>query len=107
MGKKRSGNDKQSEASKQSFAEKFYKALDIPPDVLPGGFVIELRGREALSLSGSGSILLYTPKEIRLSLRSAILSVKGERLVCSSYSASEVTVTGHVCSITFEEACDG
>ena len=91
------------ERKKETLAEKISRGLDIPPDVLPGSSLISIRGRSALSVSGSTSIALYTPEEIRLSMKKGTLSVKGERLACISYNSSEVSVEGRINSVSFEE----
>ena len=97
-------NEKQTHPPRPTFAEKLNKSLDIPPDVLPHGTLVSIRGRVSLSLSGKSSILLYTPEEIKLAIHKSILSVKGHRLVCTSYHAEEVRIDGRIDSVSFEEA---
>lgn len=87
----------------ESLAEKINKKLDISPDILPGGSLVAIRGRASVSVSGSTGILLYTPTEIRLSLRRGSLSVKGCRLVCTSYNSEELSIDGKIDSVKFEE----
>ena len=96
-------NEKLPQAPRKTLAEKINKTLDIPPDVLPHGTLVSIRGRVSLSLSGRSSILLYTPEEIKLAIHKNILSVKGCRLVCSSYHAEEVRIDGRIDSVSFEE----
>lgn len=97
-------NEKQTHPPRPTSAEKLNKSLDIPPDVLPHGTLVSIRGRVSLSLSGKSSILLYTPEEIKLAIHKSILSVKGHRLVCTSYHAEEVRIDGRIDSVSFEEA---
>jgi sporulation protein YqfC len=97
---------KNTKNQKVSLAEKISRGLDIPPDILPGGSLVTIRGRTALSLSGSSSIILYTPEEIRLSMKKGLLSVKGNALVCISYNATEISIEGHINSVSFEEDGD-
>ena len=89
--------------SRPSFAEKINKSLDIPPDILPYGTLISIRGRTSISVGGSVCILLYTPNEIKLSLHKETLSIKGCRLVCASYHAEEIRIDGRIDSVTFAE----
>ena len=91
---------------KESLGEKISRGLDIPPDILPGGSLITIRGRTALSVSGSSSIILYTPEEIRLSMKRGRLSVKGTCLACISYNSTEISIEGHINSVSFEEDDD-
>ena len=88
---------------RQTLSEKLIKKLDIQPDILPGGSLIAIRGRASVSVSGSTGIVLYTPEEIRLSLRRGTLSIKGCRLVCTSYNAEELSIDGKINSVVFEE----
>ena len=95
--KKKSGKEK------VSFAEKISKTLDIPPDILPGGSLIAIRGRNSVSVSGSSGITLYTPTQIKLSMHKGALAINGVRLTCTSYSAEELKIDGEIFSICFEE----
>ena len=89
--------------NRESLAEKINKKLDISPDILPGGSLVSIRGRSSVSVSGSTGILLYTPTEIKLSLRRGTLSVCGCRLVCTSYNAEELSIDGKIESVSFSE----
>lgn len=93
----------QSKSINPTLAEKINKALDIPPDVLPHGTLVAIRGRVSLSVSGKSNILLYTPQEIKLAIHKSILSIKGSRLVCTSYHAEEVRIDGKIDSVSFLE----
>ena len=95
--------DKKPEATRETLAEKINRKLDISPDILPGGTLIAIRGRASLSVCGSTGIVLYTPTEIKLSLHRGALSVKGCRLVCTSYNAEELRIDGKINSVNFEE----
>ncbi len=76
--------------------------LDFPPDVWSGGMRVELRGRNALTVHGCRKILSYNPEEIRLTMKGCTLSVRGKRLVCSSYLAGAVGIDGRVDDLSFE-----
>lgn len=77
--------------------------LDIPSDMLEGGFRLDMRGRHTLTVHGCRRILDYTPGLIRLSLGAYNLSVQGERLVCTSYLAGAVGIEGCICAINIED----
>ncbi|MBE6547150.1 MAG: hypothetical protein E7668_06930 [Ruminococcaceae bacterium] len=83
--------------------ERLSKSLDIPPDLFGGQSLLELRGRESITLKGCGKILLYTPEEIRIALKKGCLRVCGKRLVCTSYHAGAVGIDGEIGGISFEE----
>ncbi|MBO5416255.1 MAG: YabP/YqfC family sporulation protein [Clostridia bacterium] len=95
------GKDKN---ERQSIGERLRKTLELDGDILPHSFMLEVRGRSGLMLRGAGRILLYTPEEIRLRVRGAEISVRGEGLICSSYYADAVGIEGRISSISFEEA---
>ena len=48
-------------------------------------------------------ILTYTSVCIRLKLKKSVLAVRGEGLVCVSFSCACATLTGRIRSGTFEE----
>ncbi len=91
------------EEKRESFREKLYRNLDIEPDILPGGSTLELRGRNSMTVRGGGRILEYTPESIRLELGEGELSVRGARLICTSYRAGAVGIEGRIDGISFEE----
>ena len=77
--------------------------LDVPADLFDGGLRLDLRGRHTLTVHGCCRILDYSPAEIRLALRDAVLSVGGVRLVCTSYLAGAVSIEGHIDRICFAD----
>ena len=95
--KKKQGDEK------ESLRERLCRGLDIVPDLLPGAGLIEIRGRNAMTVSGCGRILHYTPEEIRIRLKEGILSICGKRLSCTSYHAGAVGIDGYICRVSFEE----
>lgn len=75
--------------------------LDIPSDILCGGIRVEIRGRNSLTVHGCRKILTYCPCKIQLKMRDCVLSVTGERLICSSYLAGAVGIDGRIDSVEF------
>ena len=84
--------------------ERLCQRLDLPPDVLPGEGLVEIRGRYALCVSGCGKILTYTPDVICVAMGRGCLRIEGKRLICTSYHAGAVGVDGLICRVSFEEA---
>ncbi len=76
--------------------------LDIPSD-LADGMRLDLRGRHTLTVHGCRRILHYGTDEIRLALPHCMLTISGERLVCTSYLAGAVGIEGQICGLVF---CD-
>lgn len=101
---KREKGTKETVERPMSMRERLCKSLDIPPDLFFGQSLLELRGRESMSIKGCGRILLYTPEEIRIALKKGCLRVCGKRLVCTSYHAGAVGIDGAIETIAFEEA---
>lgn len=77
--------------------------LDIPADTLTDGLRLDMRGRNTLTVHGCTGILDYSPCEIRLALRDGVLSVSGQRLICTSYLAGAVGIDGCICALRFED----
>ena len=93
---------------KAPLSERICRALDIPCETLPTKSYIEIHGRSAIKVVGGGAILLYSPSEIRISLkkRGEYLSVKGYALCCSSYNMGAMGICGRILSVSFEEDGD-
>lgn len=103
--RKAHGRQTKPEESKQRrcLRERLCRSLDLSPDLLPGGCMIELRDRHLLTLRGGGKILRYTPEEVCVALRQGRLSVRGRRLCCISYYVGAVGIEGEIDSLTFED----
>ena len=84
--------------------ERLCHAFDIKPDIFLGETLIELRGRNSLTVRGGGGITEYGDREIRFKLREGELSVKGERLSCASFEKGAAVLDGNIFSVSFEEA---
>lgn len=83
--------------------ERICQRLDVSPDLLPGAGLIEIRGREGVSVTGCGRILVYTPEEIRVTLGKGQVVIRGKRLICTSYRAGAVGIDGRILGVFFEE----
>ena len=105
-GKHQTGSLSQKE---ERLSEKLCRALDIPPDILPGEGVVEIRGRGMATVKGSGKILLYTPEEICVEMKKGMVSIKGRNLVCTSYHKEAIDIEGKIHSVTFGDGgvCEG
>ena len=88
---------------KADLRERLCTALDISPDLLPGGFSVDLRGRNQVSISGGGRILLYTPERVSIRVPSGRVTVTGKRLRCVSYLAGAVDIQGHIDGVLLED----
>ena len=88
--------------------ERICKALELPSDVLAKKSSVEIHGRSLVKIFGGGAILLYSPSEMRVSLRdgSGAVSVRGVSLSCTSYNMGAVGIEGRICSVCFLEKED-
>ncbi len=73
------------------------------PSLLPDRELVILRGRRGATVYGCRKILAYSPREILLSLGREAVLVEGERLYCSSFTASTVTVEGDVRGVSYRD----
>ena len=85
------------------FAAILSAKYDIQTELMAGGCHLELRGRSSLAVGGCRGIIEYSPDSVRLRLHKSILSIRGERLVCDSYTFGELHVCGHINAIEFED----
>lgn len=63
--------------------------------------LIVLAGETRATLYGCRRILLYSPTEIRLCIGTREVSLTGEGLLCTCFSAGSVTVEGHIRSVQY------
>ena len=91
-------------ADRRSLTEWLAVKLDIPADLSGDGMRLDMRGRNTLLIHGCRKILDFNPCEVRLVLKDSTLTVKGKRLICTSYLVGAVGIEGFICGITF---CDG
>ena len=63
--------------------------------------LIMLSGQARATLYGCRRILLYSPREIRLCIGKKEVSVLGEGLICTCFSAGSVTVEGCISSVVY------
>ena len=75
--------------------------LDIPREALPHGFALTLSGQRELTLLGCRHILTYSEEEILLSMGRRTLRVGGRGLLCASFAAGALTVTGEIDTLSF------
>ena len=75
-------------------------AAELPSDALIGEARVEMRGRHTLFMQGCRRILKYSPEEMVIAGKDFSISIKGERLVCSTYYNGAVTVEGLICGVS-------
>ena len=88
---------------KKDFFARMGERLDLPREALPGGFGLSLSGQNELSVRGCRRILEYEETCICLLLDGVVLSVKGEGLLCTTFAAESLVISGHISLLSFEE----
>ena len=96
MSKKTADNEK------RGFFEYLSVKTELPSDALCGEVRVEMRGRNLVFLSGCRRIIKYSAEEMILAVKGDLLSVKGTRLICSSYHGGTVSIEGSISSVSFE-----
>ena len=94
--------DSTSRKGRLTLSERICGALDIQPDSIGKGGLIEIRGRSVVSVCGGGRILVYTPDRISIELYGTSVTVKGSGLVCISYNPGAVGIEGVIDSVCFD-----
>ncbi len=84
--------------------ERMSRALDMPPDLIGRGSLVEIRGRGMMTVRGNGKILVYTPTEIAVALHDGVLTVHGRCLVCTSYYVGALGIEGKIDEVVFGDA---
>lgn len=69
-----------------------------------GGCMIEMRGRNTLTVGGCRRILTYSKEEISLLTKDGVLSVTGRDLTCISYFATDVGIEGDIAALRFSDS---
>ena len=87
---------------RRSLPEWLSVKLDIPSDLFDGGLRLDMRGRHTLTVHGCRKILDFSPCEIRLLLKEGTLTVRGQRLICTSYLAGAVGIEGCIGGLQFD-----
>ena len=62
---------------------------------------VTMEGQRRVTVYGCRRIVVYSPLEIRLMLAKEELSIIGEALYCSSFSAGTVTVEGKIGGVLY------
>ncbi len=70
-------------------------------DLFPCGETIVLYGNKRMTVRGCKKIMTYTPHEIRLQLKHRRLLVRGEMLICTSFSGGCTTLQGNIQSVGY------
>ena len=81
---------------RRDFAARLAARLDIPRELLPGGFGLSLAGDRELTVRGCRRILSYEEARIALAVGGTVLTVTGAALYCSAFSGGAVTITGRI-----------
>ena len=85
---------------KEGIRERIGKRFGVRP-IFAGKERTTVEGKHRVTVYGCRRILIYSPKEIRLLLAKEELSVVGESLYCSSFSAGVVTVDGLIGGVLY------
>ena len=88
---------------KVDLRERVRRALDVPPDVLARECMIEIRGRGLITVHGCERIARYLPDQIRIITASGGVLIRGDALLCVSFSSGSVGIEGRVDSVEFFE----
>lgn len=91
------------EKEKRPFWEGMGRSLEIDADMIRGGSLVEIRGRNRVEIGGVKKIGSYSTECVVLVMSQGTLSVCGERLECIFYRHGEAAVEGKICSVCFSE----
>ncbi|MBQ4140912.1 MAG: YabP/YqfC family sporulation protein [Clostridia bacterium] len=86
---------------KATLSEMLCNLIDLPADVLGGGMMLEMRGRNEMLLCGCREILEYSDTRIRILQGKCEVLILGRRLKMSSYSEGRIIVCGELDALDF------
>ena len=95
--------DPMDKREKRDIKERLCHALDIQPDVFPKESLVEIRGRNGVTVRGGGRMLTYTDVLIRMRLGKGILRIEGKRLCCTAYHVGAAVIDGRIDTVSFED----
>ena len=95
--------DPMDKREKRDIKERLCHALDIQPDVFFGEGLVEIRGRNSVTVRGGGKMLTYTDAVIRIQVGKGVLKIEGRRLCCTAYHVGAAVIDGRIDTVTFEE----
>lgn len=83
--------------------ERIGALFGIPADAVgvTNGFMAELRGQRTVTVRGCRRILTYSPETIRLDTRDGEITIVGEELTCTAYSADSIGIEGRIGGVYF------
>ena len=96
-------NEHKKKGERADLKERLCQAFDLSPDLLPGGFSVNIRGKNQVSIEGSGKILHYTPERVSVRVSGGSVTISGRRLCCVSYLAGAVEIQGRIDAVYLEE----
>ncbi len=88
---------------KKNLMTRIGEKLDIPREMLPGGFSVLLSEGDELTVRGCRHILSCCEREVELLVGQRHLCVRGQHLLCGEFGAGGVTVTGEITALLFLE----
>lgn len=95
-------SDKEKNMRKRRFTDFIFEKTGITSDEISGDVTLELRGRNYLLISGCKRIEKYSPTLMAMRVGKDLLTVGGEKLICSSYHGGTVSIEGIINFIGFE-----
>ena len=75
-------------------------------ELIPMGETAVLYGDRCINVQGCRKILSYSPDEIRMQLKSSVLVVRGEELICSCFSGGCTTLKGRILCVEYQKNRD-
>ena len=77
--------------------------LELPPDLINGGVRLTLLGQEWLEIINHRGIIIYQSETITISLKHGRLILSGSNLSLAQLNEEQITIEGHIDSLSFQE----
>ncbi len=87
---------------KKDFVNTVSRRLALPAEAISAAPLIQLHGRQCLSVENHGGILGYSDTEIRVAIKGGVLLVKGGDLSIGRMSRRCLEIRGHISGLELE-----
>ena len=92
----KSNENKNKTEKKPGLSELIATKTSLPSDILQGEFCLEIRGENTVMIQGCRRILKYSPGQMIVSTKKFDVTVRGERLICSTYHDGAICINGYI-----------
>lgn len=96
---------RQASVLKDSQLDKTAKMLDLPYEIMPGSFTVEIYENKKITFCGRCEIVRYATDMVALKSKAYLVTVRGENLELESLSNCQICLKGVIGSLEYSLLC--